>query len=312
MRNRMEAFAEQERGRAQGATGGEPVSGTADNCKTGILVSGIQNFIQFFDMDHDTDPVVVAGRLMHEVDAYGAINRIFLADKSVSKATRYQARAVIIYLNSTYHKKQVAVRLKQLLRNNPRLRATVSDVFPATEASRALALNRYAADKRQDQSMTRARVVNKNGTAVLQLAEGGSKDYRDTTVSEANLQPFYQTRTAEEGGRQVDRRRRDKNEREFRDHERAAGGGNVTSKPRRAVSPPQRLSTPNSHPIGSQRQPAASQPVSLPNNFTPQPLLIQQQQPGPPPQPLLNQQQQLGPPPPLQHPAQHNQLSRER
>jgi hypothetical protein len=140
--------------------------------------------------------------------------------------------------------------------------------------------------------MTRARVVNKNGTAVLQLAEGGSKDYRDTTVSEADLQPFYQTRTDEEGGRQVDRRRRDKNEREFRDHERAAGRGNVTSQPRRAFSPPQRLSTPNSHPLGSQRQRAASQPASLPNNFAPQPL--------------LNQQQQPGPPPPLQHPAQHN------
>jgi hypothetical protein len=155
--------------------------------------------------------------------------------------------------------------------------------------------------------MTRARVVNKNGTAVLQLAEGGSRDYRDTTISEADLQPFYQARTAEEGGRQGDRRRRDRNEREFRDHERAAGRGNITSQPRRAVSPPRRLSTPNSHPIGSQRQSAASQPVSLPNSLTPQPLFIQQQQqPGPPSQPLLLQQQQPGPPPPLQHPAQHN------
>ena len=307
LRSRMEAFAEQERSRAQGATGGEPVSGSADSCETGIFVSGIQNFMQFFNMDPETDPVVVAGRLMHEIDAYGAINRIFLADRSVSRTTRHQARAVIIYLNSSYHKKQVAVRLKQLLRNHPRLRATVSDVFPATEASRALALNRYAADKRQDQSMTRARVINKNGTAVLQLAEGGSRDYRDTTVSEADLQPFYQARTAEEGGRQVDRRRRDKNEREFRDQERAAGrGGNVTSQPRRAVSPPRRLSTPNSNPIGSQRQPAAVQPVSLPNSLTSQPLLTQQQQRGPPPQPLLLQQQQPGHPPPFQHPAQHN------
>jgi hypothetical protein len=140
--------------------------------------------------------------------------------------------------------------------------------------------------------MTRARVVNKNGTAVLQLAEGGSKDYRDTTVSETDLQPFYQTRTAEEGWRQADRRRRDRNERELRDHERAAGRGNVTNQPRRAVSPPQRLSTSNSHPIGSQRQPAVSQSASHPNNFAPQPL--------------LNQQQQPGPTPPLQHPVQHN------
>jgi hypothetical protein len=136
LRNRIEAFAEQERGRAQGVTGGESASGTADNCETGIFVSGIQNFMQFFGMDHDTDPLVVAGRLMHEVDAYDAINRIFLADKSVSKATRHQARAVIIYLISTYHKKQVAVA-ETLLRNNPRLRATVSDVF-WLEAARAL------------------------------------------------------------------------------------------------------------------------------------------------------------------------------
>jgi len=40
LRSRMEAFAEQERSRAQGATGGEPVSGSADSCETGIFEAG--------------------------------------------------------------------------------------------------------------------------------------------------------------------------------------------------------------------------------------------------------------------------------
>jgi len=77
------------------------------------------------------------------------------------------------------------------------LKGTISDVFPAEESSRALALNRYAADKRQDKSMTRTRVINRGGTAYyLQHTTSQDKFYKDANISEDSLKPYFETRQA--------------------------------------------------------------------------------------------------------------------
>jgi hypothetical protein len=183
---------------------GEGASST-DSCETGIFLRGIQHFIEIFDMRNTTDPFAVAGRLMYEVGFYGAINRVFVADRAVDRNERYIARAVIIYFNSTFHKRQAVIELKKFLQANTGLRATVSDVFPAAETPRALALTRYAADKKSDKNMTRTRVVNKSGSAVLQHREGASKRHQDSTVTEADLKPYYQARELGARVRQTDR-----------------------------------------------------------------------------------------------------------
>jgi hypothetical protein len=191
------------------ADGAGPSGAAADSCETGILLSGIQDFRKIFDMRSTIDPVIVAARLMNEIGSYGAISRILVADKAVEKKEdRFKARAVIIYLNSLFHKRQAAIELKKFLQQNPGLRATVSDVFPAAETPRALALNRYAAKKRQDKSMTRTRVINKGGSAVLQHTEGSSREYKDATVTDAVLEPYYQAKERGERERQADRRDR--------------------------------------------------------------------------------------------------------
>ncbi len=111
---------------------GEGASST-DSCETGIFLSGIQQFIEIFDMRNTTDPFAVAGRLMYEIGFYGAINRVFVADRAVDRNEHYKDRAVIIYFNSTFQK--------------------------------------------SDKNMTRTRVVNKSGSAVLQHREGASKRF---------------------------------------------------------------------------------------------------------------------------------------
>jgi hypothetical protein len=52
--------------RAAAAADGADPTGAADNCKTDIFVSRIQNFMVMFEMRPTTDPVTVAGRkLVH-------------------------------------------------------------------------------------------------------------------------------------------------------------------------------------------------------------------------------------------------------
>jgi hypothetical protein len=253
-----------------------------DNRESGIFLGGIPQIMELFRMPYDTDPFQVAGRLIQEIGCYGAISRIHVADRAVDRRERHKARAVIIYFTSIFHKRQAIIELKKFFQANTGLRVTVSDVFPPAETPRALALNRFAAEKRADKSMTRTRVVNKNGTAVLQHTQGASKEYKDSTVSEAELEPYYQPTEGGARGRQTDRNGRARDERELRDQERAARRGNNsgnqipsshiqgppqqqplpqrTGNQRRRASPPLRVSTPNSRPIGTQQLPSVSMP----------------------------------------------------
>jgi hypothetical protein len=184
--------------------------------RQGFFLSGIQQFREIFDMRKITDPFVVAGKLMQEIGSYRAINWVHVADKAVDNKERYKVRAIIIYFNTLFCKNQAAIKLKKFLQRNPKLKATVSDVFPSTETPRALAFTRYAADKRYDKTMTRTRVINKSGTAILRHTEGESKQFKDSVVTEADLDPYYQPRESVERERKADRKRRNRDEKELK------------------------------------------------------------------------------------------------
>ncbi len=76
--NRMDDRLQQHR--AAVAADGESSTGAADSCETGIFLSGTQNFREILEMRPTTDPVNVAGRLMHEIGSNGAINRVYIAE----------------------------------------------------------------------------------------------------------------------------------------------------------------------------------------------------------------------------------------
>jgi hypothetical protein len=260
---------------------GEGASST-DSPESGIFLGGIPQIMELFRMPYDTDPFQVAGRLILEIGSYGAISRIHVADRAVDRKERYKARAVILYFSSIFHKRQAIIELKKFFQANSGLRVTVSDVFPAAETPRALALNWFAAEKRADKSMTRTRVVNKKGNAVLQHTEGASKEYKDSTVSEAELEPYFQPNECGARGRQTDRNGRARNERELRDQERAARRGSnrghqfphLTIRGNSSISsflrgqainreepaPLWESLSPNSRPIGTQQLPSVNMP----------------------------------------------------
>jgi len=286
--------------RASGGGKGAGASPSADTCETGIFVSGIQELKRAYNMDISDDPVTVAGKLMDEIGSYFAISRIYVADRAVNSANRHEARAVIIYLTSVYHKRQAAVALKKYLKGK-RLRVTVSDVFPAQETQRAIALNRYAYERRQDKSMVRTRVVNKNGSAVLQSIRGRGESYKDFKVPEESLKPHYQRTNDNSRERNANRRSgangKDRHEREYRDQQRAnfkarhssgdlsqtSGNNNQQQEqtsgykqlPQRTcsqqgnIAPPRQMSSHNSQP-GPQQQPPHNQQQGPTPAFLPQ------------------------------------------
>ncbi len=89
--------------RAAGAT-------AEDTCETGVFISGIQEIMKSYNMDPCSDPVAVAGCLLKEIECFHAINRIYVADRSaVNRGKRHKARAVIVYLNSTFYKRQTTI-----------------------------------------------------------------------------------------------------------------------------------------------------------------------------------------------------------
>jgi hypothetical protein len=123
--------------------------------------------------------------------------------------------------------------------------------------------------------MTRTRVVNRNGTAVLQHTSDGNNTYKDAMIPPGELEKYLQQKKTgpAETGQRVDRmsdrrERRDRNggDRESRDQDRYNNrnyNNNPESTgaiPRRQNSPPMRLSTPNSQPVLQKRLPAAAQP----------------------------------------------------
>ena len=197
---------------------------SADTCETGIFVSGIQELKRHFKMDPFTDPSKVTERLMGKIGCFHTINRINVADNAVNSSTRHKARAVIIYLNSVYHKRQAMARLRNFLVTS-RLRVTVNDVFSAQETERANALNRVAQEKRQEKPKTRTRVVNKNGTAILQYAEGRGEPYKNSKISQEALQPYYKRTSENNRGINSNRgeggNKRSRQEKELRDQEKA-------------------------------------------------------------------------------------------
>jgi chromosome segregation ATPase len=91
-----------------------------DTCETGVFISGIQEIMKSYNMDPRSDPVAVAGRLLKEIECFHAINRIYVADRSaVNRGKRHEARAVIVYLNSTFYKRQTTIFLMYSLLKNP-------------------------------------------------------------------------------------------------------------------------------------------------------------------------------------------------
>jgi hypothetical protein len=126
-----------------------------------------------------------------------------------------------------------------------------------------MALNRLAYEKRQDQSMTRTRVVNRSGQAILQVANKKGDSYRNVEVDDNELEPYLQQQDQQHGNNKTNSRRRkykssnNKQDKESRDQEKADTRKKINGQPNGWQQ--QQQQSLNSTPSG-QRSPAVAMP----------------------------------------------------
>ena len=162
-------------------------------------VTGILTLKSYMEFPEDTDPQVIIVELMNRFNEYHAISRIILTD--LKNKTRQTCDSVIVYMSSTYHKQKACAKLREFLKAaylSAGLRGvTLRDCFDPAEQPRARALVRYGGCLREAKEIDGFRVINRQGTAVLQTYQG-QEDWATRAVEDTALEPFYKTKEERE------------------------------------------------------------------------------------------------------------------
>jgi hypothetical protein len=192
LRIRREASMEVD-GQAQATVGRPPDRDIA------FQITGINSIKPYVEADPDADAADIAIELMELFGEYHAVLRIVIVD--IKGKTRQTADSVIVYMSSTFHKKKATNYLRQFLKTANEKGwckgVTVRDCFDLAEQPRARALNRFAAHLREEQQIDGFRILNNQGTAVLQTYIGYQK-WTEYKVQPEELQPYYLTRQERE------------------------------------------------------------------------------------------------------------------
>jgi hypothetical protein len=137
-------------------------------------ISRISSTKEYIEAPPYADAADIAVELIELFDEYHAVTRIVIVD--IKGKTRQRADSVIVYLLSTFHKQKATSYLRPFLKvaNEKGFcrGVTVKDCFDLAEQPRYRALNRYAGHLREENQIDGFRIVNKQGSAVLQTYNG--------------------------------------------------------------------------------------------------------------------------------------------
>jgi hypothetical protein len=134
---------------------------------------------------------------------YCAVDRIFLADGQAT--SRVNARAVVIYMRTPFHKREAMIKLKRFLAHWQVQEATVRDCFPTETMERARHLASYGAHlRRTEENVRRYQVINRRGEPVLQVA-GSNGRYYDQEIDEVALKALIDGQVDNRPPRTADR-----------------------------------------------------------------------------------------------------------
>lgn len=125
------------------------------------------------------DPNDVLVQLLREVGAAPCIQRIQLLGPKGAREDRLRTRAAIIQLTSPYHKTTAMVRIKRLLTRHGLQQVVIEDCFPPSQKEEAMRLRAEGASLKEAGTINRFRVINRNGTPVLQVATTTRDRYSD-------------------------------------------------------------------------------------------------------------------------------------
>ncbi len=153
-----------------------------------FFLGGVQQLRAHLCLSPQTDPVKVVEAVLRELALYCSVNRIYVANNQAS--SRLEARAVVLYIRSPFHKRDAMVKVKQYLARHQVREAAVRDCFPSAVMEVARNLNRYGGHLKRSQGIQRYRVIaDRDGHPVLQTAKQGA-GYTDHPVSVAEMEAF--------------------------------------------------------------------------------------------------------------------------
>jgi hypothetical protein len=162
-------------------------------------ISGISSIKKYIKAPPHADAADIAVELMELMDEYHAVTRVIIVD--IKGKTRQTADSVIVYMSSSFHKQKATNDLRQYLKvaNEKGFcwGVSVKDCFDLAEQPRARALNRYAGHLREEKQIDGFRIVNKQGSAVLQTYIG-YQNWAVHTVQPEILEPYYLTKEQRE------------------------------------------------------------------------------------------------------------------
>jgi hypothetical protein len=155
---------------------------------TDFFLGGIPQLRHALGLPPHSDPVEVVATMLKTLSLYCSVDRIFVADNAAQNRT--EARAVVLRMRSSFHKRDTMVKVKQFLATQQVRDATVRDCFPSAAMEIARNLNRYGGHLRRNQGYQRYRVIaDRDGHPVLQVARQGT-GYQDYTVTQAEMAAF--------------------------------------------------------------------------------------------------------------------------
>jgi hypothetical protein len=232
----------------------------ADTYENSIFFGGIPAFRERLGLHPHSDPIFVMSRLMRDMGIYAGMDSIVLADNAAK--SRLEARAVIIHMRSSFHKRAAMIILRRELASQRLTGTTVRDCFPTAVMSKVRRLNRLGMELKSSGKITKFQVINRKGQPILQTGQR-NQNYAD-----------YQGNIEEE-------------------EEEADNGGEWTlvESRRKRPHPDNTLTSPNSRPLTADR-PINSQPPPTAATWA---VLTEQEFPdlGNPAKPAKEKQQQV-------------------
>jgi hypothetical protein len=232
----------------------------ADTYENSIFFGGVPAFRERLGLHPHSDPIFVMSRLMRDMGIYAGMDSIVLADNAAK--SRLEARAVIIHMRSSFHKRAAMVILRRELASQRLPGTTVRDCFPTAVMSKVKRFNRLGMELKTTGKIAKFQVVNRKGQPILQTGQR-NQNYAD-----------YQGTIEEE-------------------EEEAANGGawTLVESRRKRPHPDNTLTSPNSRPLSADR-PTNSQPPPTAATWA---ALTEQEFPelGKPAKPANNKQQQV-------------------
>jgi hypothetical protein len=153
-----------------------PAETLADTFENSIFFGGVPAFRERMGLHPQSDPIFVISRLLNDMGIYAGMNSIVLADNAAK--TRLDTRAVIIHMQSNFHKKAAMAILRRELARQGLPGTAVRDCFPTSTMTKVKSYMQLGMQLKTAGKIARFQVVNRKGQPILQTA-AKNQNYAD-------------------------------------------------------------------------------------------------------------------------------------